>query len=393
MNGKVRSYCIWITAILLCALGLVMVYSASAASCMQDPDCGYDPAFLFKRQLIFILLGFVVCFVVQFIPISIFQKFAKWIYLLGIGCILLLLTSLGSSAKGATRWLNIAGIQFQVAEVVKISTIIFGAYLVSHFAKKLYKTQLIFIMWLLNGGVALLLMFISNDLSSSVVVLGITFAISYIYTKNWKLHLGIFGAASVAVGAYVLSIWNNMPSPEEIKNIPFRIARIAAWLDPERYAKTVGYQTLQSLYAVGRGGFWGQGLGNSIQKVSAIPESQNDMIFSVLCEELGIVGAGILLGLMVYLLWHVYQAAIHADSLFCSAICTGVFMHFGLQTIINVAVNVNCFPNTGIGLPFISYGGTAVFCQLAEVALVLSVVWHSKDKDEIVNKNERQGRK
>jgi cell division protein FtsW len=164
-----------------------------------------------------------------------------------------------------------------------------------------------------------------------------------------------------------------MPTVEELDNMSFRVGRIAAFLNPERYADNQGYQVLQSLYAVASGGLFGKGLGNSTQKLGSIPESQNDMIFSIICEELGLFGALILLGLFAYLCFHIVKVALASREAFGSVLAMGVFLHIGLQTIINVAVNLNWMPNTGIALPLISYGGTAILCQLAELGLVYSV--------------------
>lgn len=359
---------IWSSVIILTVFGLIMIYSASGIQ-----YSGSDSMYLLKRQLLFVIAGFVVCFICQFANYSILYKMAKVIYAGGILSIILLRTSLGVSAKGATRWLNVLGIQFQVAELVKICVIIMLAYMVQHYAKHLSKLGLTLRMWLVGGGVAGLLMVISNDLSSSLVILGITFGITFIYTRNEKLHLSIIGLAGVVVGIYLWNLKKHLPTVEELETMSFRTGRIAAWLEPERYAANQGYQTLQSLYAIGSGGLFGKGLGNSIQKVSAIPEAQNDMIFSIICEELGIIGAAMLILLIVYLTYQLFQVASKAKNLFGSVLVTGVLIHISLQSFINIGVNVNLLPNTGIGLPFISYGGTAVFCQLFEIAIVLSV--------------------
>lgn len=364
---------IWSAVILLTSYGLIMIYSASGIQYIASEVHGYDSMYLLKRQLFFVIAGFVICLLCQFINYSILYKFAKLIYFLGIVSIALLRTSLGVSAKGATRWLSIGGIQFQVAELIKISVIIILAYMVQHYSKYLSKLRLLFRMWFVGVGAAILLMEISNDLSSSLVVLGITFGITFIYTRTEKIHLSIIGTIGIGVGIYLWNLKSNLPSVDELANMSFRVGRIAAWLDPGRYASNQGYQTLQALYAIGSGGLFGKGLGNSIQKISAIPEAQNDMIFSIICEELGLIGAAMLIFLIAYLGYKLYEVAINAKNLFGSALVTGVLIHIMLQSFINIGVNVNLIPNTGIGLPFISYGGTAVFCQLFEIAIVLSV--------------------
>ena len=151
----------------------------------------------------------------------------------------------------------------------------------------------------------------------------------------------------------------------------YRLERIAIWRDPESYEK--GFQTIQGLYAIGSGGLFGTGLGGSIQKLGFVPEAQNDMIFSIICEELGLVGAGILLLLFLVLIWRFFLVSVHAPELFGSLIAAGVMGHISIQVILNVAVVTNTIPNTGITLPFVSYGGTSILFLLAEMGLVLGI--------------------
>ena len=151
----------------------------------------------------------------------------------------------------------------------------------------------------------------------------------------------------------------------------YRLERIAIWRDPESYEK--GFQTIQGLYAIGSGGLFGTGLGGSIQKLGFVPEAQNDMIFSIICEELGLVGAGILLLLFLVLIWRFFLVSVHAPDLLGSLIAAGVMGHISTQVILNVAVVTNTIPNTGITLPFVSYGGTSILFLLAEMGLVLGI--------------------
>lgn len=359
---------IWSVVILLTIFGLIMIYSASGIQYR-----GSDSMHLLKKQLFFVIAGLIACFGLQFLNYFMLYKIAKIIYVGGLVCIILLKTPLGISANGATRWLNIGGIQFQVAEIIKISVIIILAYMVQYYSKHLSKLMLTLRMWFVGCGMGCFLLVISNDLSSSLVILGITFGITFIYTRSERLHLSIIGLAGTAVGVYLWNLKRNLPTVEELEAMPFRIGRIAAWLAPERYASNQGYQTLQALYAIGSGGLFGKGLGNSAQKINAIPEAQNDMIFSIICEELGVVGASLIIIAIVYLNYQLCKVASKANNLFGAVLITGIFIHFSWQSFINIGVNVNLIPNTGIGLPFISYGGTAVFCQLFEIAIVLSV--------------------
>lgn len=362
-----------VTVLLLSVIGLIMVYSASSYQCSVSAKYGYDSCYYLKRQTIYVIVGFVACIFLQFVNYGLLKHWAKFIYFASIASILLLLTPLGVSANGATRWLSAAGFQFQVAEVVKIGVIIFLGYMVQRYYKHLQNWRLVLYMWMAGGGAAILLWKISNDLSSAIVVLAITFLITFVFTDTIKLHVIVAGIAVLLIVVYVFYIQRHLPSPDEINNVSFRIGRIAAWLRPELYESDISYQSFQALYAIGRGGFWGRGLGGSIQKLSALPEAQNDMIFAILCEELGLFGAILLLGLYLYLFWIIVQVAINAKDVFGSVLATGCLIHLSSQAMINIAVNLSVIPNTGIGLPFVSYGGTAVMCQLIEIAIVLSV--------------------
>lgn len=362
-----------ITLIFLCCFGLLMLYSASSYECSVSEDYNYDSAYLLKKQMQFMAMGVGVVLLLRVGDYHLLMKFAIPVYILGTLSPVLVLTPLGVSSHGASRWVNLGFIQFQVAELVKITTIIFLAYMVQHFFKARGSQILTVYMWIAGGVPAVMVYLLTNDLSSAIVILGITFFISFICMKTWKMHLTVLAVVIVVVVLYVHSIAVNLPTVEELDDAGFRVGRIAAFLDPERYAENQGYQVMQSLYAVASGGLFGKGLGNSYQKLGAIPESQNDMIFSIVCEELGLFGAIILIGLFAYLCFHIVKVAFASRDSFGSVIALGVFLHIGLQTIINVAVNVNCMPNTGIALPLISYGGTAILCQMAEIGLVYSV--------------------
>lgn len=370
-----NNYMLWIALIFLCAYGAMMVFSATAYQCSISEEFNYDSFHFVKRQVMFMLAGFGAILLLQFVDYRILKHFAVALYLSGILSIFLLKTPLGVSANGATRWVRLRGLgQFQVSEWVKVCVIIFLAYLIEQNRKHLSRPKLALYIWIAGGIPTALLFRISNDLSSSAVVLGICFIMSFISTKTEKLHIVVFLIVAAAVVLYVWSIWNNMPTAEELKHMPFRVGRIAAWLDPNRYAADQGHQTLQGLYAIGRGGVFGKGLGGSIQKLGQIPEAENDMIFSVICEELGIVGALVLIYLFGYLIYQIARVMVSARDLFGGMLCLGVFAHLTLQSIFNICVNLAVLPNTGIPLPFISYGGTSVFCLLAcEMAIVFSV--------------------
>lgn len=363
---------IWAVVILLCSYGGVMVMSVSSYECSLSEVCNYDPMYYVKRQTVFMLLGIACMFIGQFLNYNLLQKISWLVYISGILCILLLKSPLGVSANGASRWLRLGPVQFQVAEVVKICVIVFIAYLINKHYRKLHTVKVTILLWIAGGVPAALLLKMSNDLGSSIVVLGITFFVSAICTRTEKIHLIVVAAVVICVGIYVLNIANNLPSQSELNNLPFRVGRIAAWINPERYADAQGYQVLQGLYAIASGGVLGKGLGNSMQKF-IIPEAQNDMIFSIICEELGIFGAVIAIGLIFCLLYQILRIIISSENLYGSILALGVFLHITIQSFINIAVNCNVLPNTGLPLPFFSAGGSSLFFLLLEIAIVLSV--------------------
>jgi len=371
-----NNYMMLAVLIFLCAYGAIMVFSATAYQCSINEEYNNDSFYMLKNQVKFMLAGFALMLFLQHFSYRLLNNvLAAFLYLSGIISIFLLKTPLGVTANGATRWVKLGTLgQFQVSEWVKVCVIVFLAYLIDNNKKYLSSKKFTVYLWIAGGIPAVLLFDLSNDLSSSAVVLGICFVMTFISMKTENLHIVVFLAVFALVAMYVWSIWSNMPTPEEMSEMPFRVRRIAAWLDPGRYAATQGYQTLQGLYAIGRGGVFGKGLGASIQKLGPIPEAENDMIFSVICEELGIIGAIALIYLFGYLLYQISRVMMSAPDLFGGMLSLGVFAHLTLQTIVNICVNLAILPNTGLPLPFISYGGTSVFLLLAgEMTIVFSV--------------------
>ncbi|MGN0398748.1 MAG: FtsW/RodA/SpoVE family cell cycle protein [Blautia sp.] len=365
---------IWAITLVLCCFGVVMVYSASSYICANSKEYNYNSFYLFRKQYLFMILGFACMWVLQYINYNILKIFAWAAYGCSIISILLLIP-FGVESKGAKRWLKLGPISFQVAELVKLCLILFLAYLVNKYYRRLKKEriQMTLKLWVAGGIPAGLLLFISNDLSSSVVILGMTFLISLVCMQTGKIHAAVFAVVLILAGLYIWSIAMNMPTPEEAENMPFRIKRIVAWLDTERYASGLAYQVIQGLYAIGSGGILGKGLGASSQKYGFLPEAQNDMIFSVICEELGLAGGVTVILLLIYLLYMIFKVTWDAENIYGSVLCMGVFFHISLQTVINIAVNIDAFPNTGLTLPFFSYGGTSICFLLIEIGIVLSV--------------------
>lgn len=372
---------IWLTVILLLALGLMVVFSAGAYKAASSEDYSFDVYYFLKRQAVFAIAGLVLMFFAQYVKITwLAKKLAIMIYLISIISILLLNTSLGVTVNGATRWLMIGGkngIRFQVAELVKVGVIVMLAYIITKYRRYRGSIKFTIYLWIIILIPAALLLIISDDLSSTIVVLLCGFGITVFNTRTWKSHLAVVGAAVAFAATYVWNIYMNMPSPEDVKleKVPFRVARIAAWLDPQKYKDSAAFQTLNGLYGIGRGKVFGVGLGRSIQKLGPVPEAETDMIFTVLVEELGLVGAGILLflyGFLAFLLVKVAIRAVNID-LWEAIFVEGVCLHIVGQALINISVCLGVIPNTGITLPFISYGGTSLLIVLTEIAVVLSI--------------------
>ena len=210
---------------------------------------------------------------------------------------------------------------------------------------------------------------ITENLSSAIIIFGIAALMLFVSTPDYKrfILLALAGLAVCALAVFLIV------SADSSDSLGVRGTRILAWLDPEAYASGKGFQTLQALYAIGSGGILGKGLGQSMQKLGFLPEAQNDMIFSIICEELGLFGAISILIMFILLIWRFMVIANNAPDLFGALLVVGVMGHIAIQVILNVAVVTNTIPNTGISLPFISYGGSAVMFLLIEIGIVLSV--------------------
>ena len=267
----------------------------------------------------------------------------------------------GREYNGSKRWLALGPLSFQPSEFAKVAVILFLASYVTRNVKKMYRMRtLIKIMIVVLPIVGLVG---ASNLSTAIIILSI--AVVLIFVASPKYGQFIFLGAA---GAGFMGIFLALES--------YRLERLAVWKNPEAYEK--GYQTLQGLYAIGSGGLFGRGLGQSIQKLGFVPEAQNDMIFSIICEETGLFGAILVILLLGGLIWRLMVAAVRAEDLLGELIGAGIMGHIALQVILNIAVVTNTIPNTGITLPFISYGGTSVLFLMGEMGLALSVTRYSR---------------
>lgn len=358
-------YTLLFIVLFLLGFGLVMLYSTSS----YDASLQYgDSAWFLKKQVTATVLGLAAMIIVANIPYHFWERFATLGYLVSI-ILILLVIPFGVEANGAKRWLNIAGISLQPAEVAKVGMILFLASLVCRMGRSIRTGKGFMMVLLVPMPICGLVYGVTENLSSAIIIFGIAIMMLFVASPEYKrfILIGLSGLAVAALGVFLIV---NAASSDGMN---YRGVRVLAWLDPEAYASTGGFQTLQALYAIGSGGIWGKGLGMSMQKLGFLPEAQNDMIFSIICEELGLFGAAAVILLFVLLIWRFMVIANNAPDLFGAMLVVGVMGHIAVQVILNIAVVTNTIPNTGISLPFISYGGSSVLFLLAEIGIVLSV--------------------
>ncbi len=358
-------YAMLFIVIFLLSFGLVMLYSVSSYEAVLDFG---DSAYYFKKQAQATAFGIIMMFVVMMVDYHLWQKLAVPAYIVSAILILLVLTPLGYEVNGARRWLNV-GISLQPAEVAKVGMIIFFAAYVCRVGKNIETLKGVVRTLLWGVPISLLVLIITRNLSTAIIIFGIIFMMVFVATPNYKEYF-LLAAGGIGIAAlFVLLVKKGVLSSEQ----SYRFGRIEAWLNPEAFAGTTGFQTLQALYAIGSGEIFGKGLGQSMQKLGFVPEAQNDMVFSIICEELGLFGAGAVLLMFLLLIWRFLVVANNAEDMYGALLVVGVMAHISLQVILNVAVVTNLIPNTGITLPFISYGGSAIVFLLIEIGLVFSV--------------------
>lgn len=363
----VRYYDYSLVAVLvfLVCFGLVMLYSTSAYTALIEND---DSMYYFKRQILFCGAGVVIIYVVSRINYHWYIGKAKAIYFFSLFLMFLVKTPLGKEVNGARRWIRLPmGQQFQPSELAKIAVILFIPVLICKMGKEFRSLQGVVKILAWGGVCAAAVLFLTDNLSTAAIVFGITYIVVAVAHPRTKVFLALAGTGVAGLVTFVLAFGSDFASSSD-----FRLRRLAAWLHPEQYADGQAYQTLQGLYAIGSGGFFGKGLGNSAQKM-VIPEVQNDMILTVICEELGVFGVIVVLVLFGMLLYRILFIAQNAPDMYGTLVVMGIFAHITLQVFLNIAVVTNILPNTGVTLPFISYGGTSVLFLMAEMGIVLGV--------------------
>ena len=344
--------------IFLLCFGLVMLYSTSSYYGFTRFN---DSAYYVKKQLFATSLGVVGMFILSMLPYQWWMNLSSLAYIAALG-LCIIVNFIGKEAGGQSRWIMLGPISFQPSEFGKLATILFLATIIYKAPKSLDKP--INIIKIAALFVPLIISILVNNLSTAIIVAGIAFCMLFVATRKSRYYYGAAGVLGVVAGIVILLAKSGAEGS-------YRLERVQIWLNPEAYER--GYQTLQGLYAIGSGGLFGKGLGESMQKLGFIPEAQNDMIFSVICEELGLFGAMCVIIVFILLIWRLMVIANNAQDLYGALIVVGVMSHLSIQVILNIAVVTNSIPNTGISLPFISYGGTSILFLLAEMGLALSV--------------------
>ena len=347
-------------SMLLLAAGVVMVLSASYPRAWYDPAhvTGGNAAYYFVRQLIFALLGVGAMLLASRLPMGFYRRFA-FPFLIGTVLLLMLVPVIGVKANGSRRWLGVGSLTLQPSELAKLAVILLFAAMICRRRGRMRSFREGIAPFALILAVIVGLLVLEPHFSASIIILAIGAAMIFLGGAPLGWFAAAFGAAGAALGILLVFF-------------PYASTRVSTWRDPFSSSSNEGYQIVQSLYTIGSGGLGGVGLGASRQKYLYLPEEHNDFIFSVLCEELGFLGAALVLLLFALLILRGYQIALHCRDPFSFLVTAGITTLLALQVFLNVAVVTNLLPCTGISLPLFSYGGTALILQLAEMGIVLS---------------------
>ena len=365
-NPQYFDYDLLMILVFLMCFGLVMLYSTSAYS--ANADFGND-MFYFSKQAIISAVSFGFMLFVSKLDYHVYGAFSWQIYYISLFLMLLVKTPLGVEAYGSRRWLQLpANMTLQPSEIAKIAVILLIPYEICRLGPKIQSKKGLERVCAVGAVAAGGVMILTDNLSTAIIVAGITGILIFVAHPKTKPFLKLIAAGAIVVVVGLSYLSANISSSEN-----FRLRRIITWLDPENHADEGGFQVMQGLYAIGSGGFFGKGLGNSTQKLGVIPEVQNDMILTIVCEELGVFGVIVVLVMFGLLLYRLMFIAKNAPDLYGSLVASGIFAHISLQVILNIAVVTNMMPTTGVTLPFISYGGTSVLFLMTEMGIALGI--------------------
>lgn len=344
----------------LLAGGVLMVLSSSYPRAYYDPGhiTGGNAAYYFIRQLVYSAAGCLVMLLASRLPMGFYRRYAPHFLALTI-VLLLLVPVIGVKANGSRRWLGVGGLTLQPSELAKLAVILFFAVMICRFRERMHSFRYGILPFLAVLAVIVGLLILEPHFSASIIIITIGGVMMFLGGAGLGWFLAAVGGAGAGL-AVLLTFF------------PYASSRITTWRDPFSSSSDEGYQIVQSLYSIGSGGLSGLGLGGSRQKFLYLPEEHNDFIFSVICEELGFIGAALILALFALLILRGYWIALHCRSRFDFLVCAGISTLLAIQVFFNVAVVTNLIPCTGISLPFFSYGGTALLIQLGEMGIILS---------------------
>lgn len=347
-----------VTVVLLLGIGLMMVFSSSYYFLISSNE---HWSFYWLKDLRMILLGLVAMLLTAVIPYRFYRRFTPLILLVSLGLCVLVLTPVGTVVNGSRRWIYLTGsVSIMPSEIAKIAVILFCAHTMERMQGRMKSFQKGLLPFLLVAGAFFVLVNKQPDLSSAVTIVGIVIVMAFVAGASIPqlTAIGFMGALGLAAA---------------IKAAPYRMERWLVFLDPFKYAQQGGWQIIQSLFALGSGGLYGVGIGQSVQNKLYLPEPQNDFIFATIGEEFGFIGGVFVILLFLFLIYRGVKIAVTACDLYGTLIATGITAMIGIQVIINVGVATGSMPVTGIPLPFISYGGNATILLMAGVGILLNV--------------------
>ncbi len=347
---------------ILSAFGLLMIYSTTSyADSISHTGNSY---YTVTKQAVYLVIALLVMAAVSRIDYHVWLKYARVLYvaavILGIAVLFL-----GKEVNGQKRWFSLGPVSFQPAEFAKLALIISMAALADFYYGMLRYYRVLFVFFMAALPIALPVL--SANLSSGLILMGIAFVMAFIASRR-KIIFGIV----IGVGVILVVVLYRTGILEVVLD-EYQMNRINAWFDPLAYSSTNGFQTVQGLYAIGAGGWFGRGLGQSLQSLGYLPEAQNDMIFSIICEELGLIGAILVICMFLLLVYRLMQISSQAKDFKGTMVAAGIMAHIAIQVLMNVAVVTNTMPNTGVSLPFISYGGSSVTFLMVEMGIVLNI--------------------
>jgi cell division protein FtsW len=364
------------TGLMLLSLGVVMVYSASIAMAEANAHTGYRPWYFLVRHATYVGVGLVAAAVAFQIPVKVWQRAAPVLFVIGFALLIaVLVPGIGKTVNGARRWISLFVVNIQPSEFVKLAAVLYAASYAVRKAAFLHAEQPLK-QTLLRGFAPLFAVMVATgwllvqepDFGALVVIVGIAFGILFLGGLDWRLFLGLAMLLPVALTAVMIAA-------------PYRLERLSGFMDPWSDPLNKGYQLSHSLIAFGRGEWLGVGLGSSVEKLLYLPEAHTDFLLAVIAEELGFVGVTLVLALFVWLLYRAYAIGRQAARLerpFAALCAWGIGVWIGLQTFINVGVNMGVLPTKGLTLPFLSFGGSGIVANCVALAILLRLDWENR---------------